>query len=85
MLFLPVEDLSIGGLCLRGWVQTPAGAPVRVVLELPGEPALQRLAGRVARVERGAPGRVGVAFAPGPATASLGLAIERCLAWRRAS
>lgn len=78
-VFLRTEDLSEGGLRLCGAVATAPGMPVRLVLELPDEPALQRLAGRVVWVARGAPGHMGVAFEPGPGTAAIARTVERRL------
>jgi Tfp pilus assembly protein PilZ len=78
-VFLRTEDLSEGGLRLCGAVATAPGMPVHLVLELPDEPALQRLAGRVVWVARGAPGQMGVAFQPGPGTAAIARTVERRL------
>jgi hypothetical protein len=53
-VFLPTRDLSEGGVFLLAEDPPELGSPARVLLELPGEPALLRLPGVVARREPGA-------------------------------
>lgn len=81
-VFLSTEDLSERGLRLGGPMAPapPAGAPVRVVLELPHEPELQRLSGRVVRVRRGSRPELAVALDPTPRAAALRRTVERRLA-----
>jgi hypothetical protein len=53
-VFLATRDLSEGGVYLLAADPPEVGAPARVLLELPGQPALLRLDGVVARREPGA-------------------------------
>jgi len=48
-LFLPTADLSESGVFLLAPDAPPVGAPVRVLLELPGSQMLLRLSGSVVR------------------------------------
>lgn len=84
-VFLPTADLSAGGMRLESPEPPVPGACVRVVLELPGEPALQRLTGRVVRVARGPAPGLAVAFEPGPGLDAVRRVVERRLGLRRAS
>jgi len=52
-VFLPTRDLSEGGVYLLAEDPPEAGVAARVVLELPGHPAILRLPGVVARCEPG--------------------------------
>lgn len=84
-VFLPVLDLSEGGILFGGPLAPAPGSPARVVLELPGEPALHRLTGRVVRLRRGGRGGFAMAFDPCPTTVAIRRTVERCLGMRRAS
>jgi len=52
-VFLPTRDLSETGVFLLERDPPPPGRWARVLLEVPGHPALLRLDGRVARREQG--------------------------------
>lgn len=52
-VFLATRDLSETGVFLLADDPPPPGRPARVMLEVPGHPALLRLDGRVARQEEG--------------------------------
>ncbi|MDX1648874.1 MAG: PilZ domain-containing protein [Myxococcota bacterium] len=84
-VFLPTADLSEGGLRLCGPVAPPPGTPVRLVLELPGEPVLQRLSGRVVRTWSAPEPGLAVAVDRAHDVGALRRVVERHLAWRRAS
>lgn len=84
-VFLRALDLSVGGVWLRTRMPPAVGAPARLVLELPGEPALLRLRGRVVRVRRGPEAGFAVAFDDAGTCGELERFVARQLAWRRAS
>ena len=48
-VFLTTRDLSESGVFLLAADSPPPGVPARLMLELPGHPAMLRLAGTVAR------------------------------------
>lgn len=50
-IFLPVVDVSEHGVFLLADDPPRPGSPVRVLLELPGQPELLRLPGVVARIQ----------------------------------
>lgn len=50
-VFLTTRDLSETGIYLLATDSPPPGVPARVMLELPGHPAMLRLAGTVARCD----------------------------------
>lgn len=52
-VFLATRDLSEGGVYLLAEDPPDVGCPARVLLELPGQPALLRLPGVVARRDPG--------------------------------
>jgi len=84
-VFLRALDLSAGGVWLRAPAPPPPGAPARLVLEIPGEPALLRLRGRVVRGRRAPEAGFAVAFDEAGDSRDLGRFLARRLGWRRAS
>jgi hypothetical protein len=63
-LFLRTADLSLGGVLLIARPLPPLGQAARVLLELPGDPAIHRLAGVVARHQEAPVPGFAVAFDP---------------------
>jgi hypothetical protein len=63
-VFLHTVDLSEGGVFLVSPTNPPIGASAVVLLELPGDPAILRLRGRVARQQTHPVGGFAVRFDP---------------------
>lgn len=63
-LFLRTADLSLGGVFLIAPRPPPLGSTARVLLEMPGDPVIHRLAGRVARHQESPVPGFAVAFDP---------------------
>ena len=62
--FYRALDVSIGGIFLAGRERPPVGSRAKIVLELPGGPALHRLPGRVVRHQADPIAGFAVAFDP---------------------
>jgi hypothetical protein len=62
--FYRTRDLSAGGIFLASAERPPVGSRAKIVLELPGGPALHRLPGRVVRHQASPVAGFAVAFDP---------------------
>jgi hypothetical protein len=62
--FYRALDVSVGGIFLAAADRPPVGSRAKIVLELPGGPALHRLPGRVVRHQAGPVAGFAVAFDP---------------------
>ena len=76
-VFLRTVDLSESGVFLACDDPPLAGSPARICLELPGQRALVRAAGRVARWQASAPRGFAVEFDEGSLTARNRAALRR--------
>jgi hypothetical protein len=78
-VFLRTGDLSLAGVFLRARHLPPIGSPARVLLEIPGDPAIHRFSGVVVRHQDPPEQGFAVAFRPPDLPGGTRDALERFL------